>query len=157
MTVLLQPIFAQQETQIGLPDGAIARLGKGKITVMRFFADGTHLAVGTDVGVWIYNVSTGNVKHLLAPHPRGVDNLVISPDERVLASSGCSSPVILLWDLGTGEKIQSLSSQLNIEGAALTFSKDGKNLIGLYSDLIGDIVLIRWDVTTGGILSKKGG
>ena len=148
--------LAQDNTQVGLPDGAIARLGKGGITVTKFLADGSHLAVGTDVGVWIYDTSTGKVKHLLQ-HPRGVDNLVISPDGRILASSGGSSPFILLWNLETGKRIQSLRAEMNNECAALTFSKDGKNLIVLYSNVIGDTILIRWVVATGEILSKKKG
>ena len=152
-SVLLQPIFAQHETQVNLPDSAIARIGKGGITVMRFLADGTQLAVGTDIGVWIYDVSTGNVKNLLTPHPRGVDNIVLSPDSRILASSGCSSPVIILWDLGTGKKIQILRSHLNASGSALAFSKDGKTLTGLYSNFWTENTYIRWDVATGKRLS----
>ena len=148
--------LAQDNTQVGLPEGAIARLGKGGISVMKFLADETHLAVGTDVGVWIYDTRTGKVKHLLQ-HPRGVDNLVISPDGRILASSGGSSPFILLWNLETGKRIQSLRAEMNNDGAALRFSKDEKDLIGLYSDVIGDTILIRWVVATGEILSKKKG
>ena len=41
--------FAQDNTEVGLPDGAIARLGKGGINLMRFSPDGTRLAVGTDI------------------------------------------------------------------------------------------------------------
>ena len=42
--------FAQDNTKVGLPEGAIARLGKGGINLMRFSPDGTRLVVGTDVG-----------------------------------------------------------------------------------------------------------
>ena len=49
--------FAQDNTKIGLPEGAITRLGKGGINLMRFSPDGTRLAVGTDVGVWLYDVT----------------------------------------------------------------------------------------------------
>ena len=60
-TILLNAIlfltsFAQDNTKVGLPEGAIARLGKGGINFMRFSPDGTRLAVGTDVGVWLYDV-----------------------------------------------------------------------------------------------------
>ncbi len=44
-------IFAQDNTQVGLPDGAIARLGKGSINFIQFSPDGTHLAVRTTIGV----------------------------------------------------------------------------------------------------------
>ncbi len=44
--------FAQDNTQVGLPEGALARLGKGGISVIKFSPDGTRLAVGTSIGVW---------------------------------------------------------------------------------------------------------
>jgi len=155
LTVIILPSMAQEETQKSLPDGAIARLGKGKITVLKFTHDGRHMAVGTDIGVWVYDVNTGKVKRLLTPHPRGVDNIVISPDQRTLASSGCKSPVILLWDIHTGKRINTLRSELNIDGSAMAFTKDGKHLIGLYSNLRGENILLSWDVSTGEIISKK--
>ena len=154
VSVLLPPIFAQPDTHVNLPDGAVARFGKGKITVMRYLADGTLLAVGTDIGVWIYDVSTGNVQHLLAPHPRGVDNFVLSPDRRILASSGCKSGVVILWDLNTGKKIRSLRGEVNVIGSALAFSKDGQTLVGLYTNQTADNTLKRWDVATTRVLSR---
>lgn len=153
--VLLQPIFAQQDTQVNLPDGAVARIGKGKITTMRFIADGTQLAVGTDIGVWIYDVKTKNVKHLLTPHPEGVDNLVISPDNNILASSGCKSGVVILWDLKTGKKLRTLHAEVNVVGSALAFAKDGKTLAGIYTDQTADYILKRWDVATTKVLSRE--
>lgn len=154
VSVLLPPIFAQPDTYVNLPDGAVARFGKGKITVMRYLADGTRLAVGTDIGVWIYDVSTGNVQHLLAPHPRGVDNFVLSPDRRILASSGCKSGVVILWDLNTGKKICSLRGEVNVIGSALAFYEDGKTLVGLYTNQTADNTLKRWDVATTRVLSR---
>ena len=45
-----------------LPDGAIARFGKGGISqgdrVFAFSPDGKLLAVSTEIGVWIYDVKT---------------------------------------------------------------------------------------------------
>ena len=46
--VTIQSIHAQTKILKGLPDDAIARLGKGGINVIQFSPDGTHLAVGTD-------------------------------------------------------------------------------------------------------------
>lgn len=62
---------SQDNTQVGLPEGAIARLGKGGISIIRFSPNGTHLAVGTTVGVWLYDVKTGNAKALFPAKPRG--------------------------------------------------------------------------------------
>ncbi len=69
--VSVSTLFSQDNTQVGLPEGAIARLGKGGISIIRFSPNGTHLAVGTTVGVWLYDVKTGNAKALFPAKPRG--------------------------------------------------------------------------------------
>jgi len=154
LAIIVPPISAQSETQVNLPEGAIARLGKGKITKLQFLDNGSLLAVGSDIGVWIYEVNTGNIKHLLTPHPGGVDNFALSPDQNTLASSGCNSRKVILWDLNTGEKKLSLSGEVNIIGNALAFSKDGKTLVGLFTSQTADNTLKRWNVKTARVLSK---
>ena len=52
--VFLLTSFAQDNTKVGLPEGAIARLGKGGIVAMRFSPDGARLAIGTEIGAWVY-------------------------------------------------------------------------------------------------------
>ena len=42
-----------------LPKAAKMRLGKGGINDMQFSPDGTQLAVGNDIGIWLYDVKTG--------------------------------------------------------------------------------------------------
>ena len=42
-----------------LPKKAKARLGKGRVNHLTFTPDGTQLAVGTSIGVWIYDAETG--------------------------------------------------------------------------------------------------
>ena len=46
MVGILSNSPAQDNTKVGLPEGAIARLGKGGINLRRFSPDGTRLAVG---------------------------------------------------------------------------------------------------------------
>ena len=53
-------VFHQHETRSELPEGAIKRLGKGGINIMRFSPDGKFFAVGSDVGLYLYDVATGN-------------------------------------------------------------------------------------------------
>ena len=67
-TVIISNSFAQDNTKVGLPEGAIARLGKGGINLMRFSPDGTRLVVGTDVGVWVYDVPDGKETFLFTEH-----------------------------------------------------------------------------------------
>ena len=106
--VLLLSSFAQDNTKVGLPEGAIARLGKGGINLMRFSPDGTRLAVGTDVGVWLYDVPDGKATALFTEHPGQVNALAFSTDGKILASGGFANPIIQLWDLETGSKLPTL-------------------------------------------------
>ena len=51
---------AQDYTQMGLPDGAKYRIGKGTINGNIVFSpDGTRFAVGSSIGVWMYDAHTG--------------------------------------------------------------------------------------------------
>ena len=46
-------------SQLELPKAAKARFGKSGINAIQFSPDGTQLAVGTDIGVWLYDMETG--------------------------------------------------------------------------------------------------
>ena len=138
--------FAQDNAKVGLPEGAIARLGKGGINIMRFSPDGTRLAVGTDVGVWLYDVPDGKETALFTEHPGQVNALAFSTDGKILASGGFANPVIQLWNLETDSKLTTLKlAERHDWITALAFSEDNTILISL--DTFGDI--IYWDVETG--------
>ena len=137
--------FAQDNTKIGLPEGAIARLGKGGINLMRFSPDGTRIAVGTDVGVWLYDVPDGKETALFTEHPRQVNALAFSTDGKILASGGDINPVIQLWDLDTDSQRSTLTLPEGTQSIlTLTFAKDNTILISL--DKSGYITY--WDVAT---------
>ena len=136
--------FAQDNTKVGLPEGAIARLGKGGINLMRFSPDGTHLAVGTDVAVWLYDVPDGKETALFTEHPGQVNALAFSTDGKILASGGSNNPAIQLWDLETGNKLTTLTGGKR-SIAALAFTKDNTILISLDQSR----ELAHWDVSTG--------
>ena len=142
---LLLTSFAQDNTKVGLPEGAIARLGKGGINLMRFSPDGTRLAVGTDVGVWLYDVPDGKETALFTGHPGQVNALAFSTDGKILASGGHVNPVIQLWNLDTDSKLSTLTLPEEIQSiSTLTFAKDNTILISL--DESGNITY--WDVKT---------
>ena len=144
--VFLLTLCAQDNTKVGLPEGAIARLGKGGINLMRFSPDGTRLAVGTDVGVWLYDVPDGQETALFTEHTGQVNALAFSTDGKILASGGSANPVIQLWDLDTDSKLITLKlAERHYSITALAFSEDNAILISL--DTFGDI--IYWDVSTG--------
>ena len=136
--------FAQDNTKAGLPEGAIVRLGKGGINLMRFSPDGTRLAVGTDIGVWLYDVPDGKETALFAEHTGQVNALAFSTDGKILASGGFNNPTIQLWDLDTDSQLSTLTSEAIQSISTLTFAKDDTILISM--DQSGNINY--WDVDT---------
>ncbi len=143
---------AQQNTQIGLPDGAIARLGKGGINVMLFSPNGKQLAIGTSIGVWLYDVDNGNKTALPTGNVRHFNTLAFSNDGKILASGGIHNTSILLWNTETGSKNISIKlSDRFSRVAAITFTNENTTLIGLGKNRYVTV----WDVNSGEELSQN--
>ena len=66
--LFLSDASAEDSTQWKLPEGAIARLGKGSIHDVKYFRDGSRLAVASSIGVWIHDAQTGEAIDLLSKH-----------------------------------------------------------------------------------------
>ncbi|MCG9131696.1 sigma-70 family RNA polymerase sigma factor [Candidatus Poribacteria bacterium] len=139
---------AKDYSQWELPKAAKARFGKGGINAMQFSPDGTQLAVGSDVGVWLYDVATGEEQSLF----RGACRyLAFSPDGRFLVNGGERSDVgkIQLWEIATGREV--LFPEVYDTASALRFSSDGKMLVSVGS---GGWALISLDIETGKLTEK---
>ncbi len=140
--------FADDNTKVGLPEGAIARLGKGGINIIRFSPDGTYLAVGTDVGVWLYDVQDGTETALFSDHVGHVNALAFSQDGNLLASGGFNNPVIEVWDLDNKSNYATIElNQPTVTLSALAFY--GRILVGYSSREV-----IYWKVEDSRALSK---
>lgn len=141
--------YANDYTQVGLPDGAIARLGKGGINIMRFSPDGSKLAVGTDVCVWLYDVSDGNATALFTDKPIQVNALAFSNDGSILASGGFGNTTIQLWNLESDTKHSTLFSK-SVSKSVYTLGFIGKTLLSF--DSSGRITY--WNIGNGDILTE---
>ena len=67
--MFVQEIHAQDYTRWHLPDGALARLGKGGTgqgdRPVAYSPDGTRIAVASGIGIWLYNAVTRGRNRLL--------------------------------------------------------------------------------------------
>ena len=117
-------------TKWQLPKAAKARLGKGGINALQFSPDGTQIAVGSNIGIWVYEVLTGKEIAMFA----GVSQSVaFSPDGRFIASGGGKfwASEFQLWETGTGHKVSHIEARH--PASALQFSEDSKTLVRLGS------------------------
>lgn len=133
-----------------LPEGVKARIGSGRVNVMQYSPDGNLLAVGSDIGVWIYNVHTAEPQSLLAAHASVINGISFTPDGETLAAA-CEDGTIRVWDLSTGEQKQIFTrreyrSDYSFRSGVddVSFTPDGRTLAavsGYHLDL--------WNIVTG--------
>ena len=141
----ITPVIGGAYQKWRLPNGAIARLGKGSIgggdRVVAFSLDG-HFAVASDIGIWLYDVATSRELALLTGHTDGVNVVAFSPDGIAIAS-GSADRTVKFWDVATGENIATLEGH---RGGVNTvaFSPDGKML----ASGAWDNTVRLWDVET---------
>ena len=131
-------------TKWHLPKEAKARFGKGGINVLQFSPDGTQIAVGSSIGVWLYDLKTGKE---ITMFPGMCASIVFSPDGRFIARSGGKFKFhegFELREIATGQKVKLIDSPP--AASILRFSENGKTLITLGNQ--GDSIS-RLNIGTG--------
>ena len=142
-TLALQASFAQDYTRWGLPDSAIARLGKGGITGnVAYSPDGRRLAVTSNIGIWLYDARTYAEVNLIARHTRIAYSVAFSPDSAMLAVGYYDA--LRLWDAGTGKHVRTLEGHVGGINC-VAFSPDGFTL----ASGSRDSTIRLWDARTG--------
>ena len=113
-------------TTWALPEGAIARLGKGDVGDVKLSPDGTYFAVGTGVGLWWYDVSSMLPIALWETERGLISSVDFSHDGKWIVISSWDQ-VIKVLDVQTGECIYQIEGQSGQSGFEhITFSSNGK-------------------------------
>ena len=99
------------------------RLGKGGLRRMQFSPDGSQLAVGSTIGVWLYDVDTCN-EIALFPDIHGA--YVFSADGRFLTNAEG------MWEIGTGQRFSEHDDLPDVDVA--WFLKDHKTFVSMGKD-----------------------
>ena len=143
LSICSLPTVAQDYTQFSLPEGAIARLGKGTLGEVQFSPDGSRLAVSTSVGIWFYDPDTGKELDLLPQTEcTSAFALTYSPDGNTLARAVDDSKVHL-WDVHTKQH-RGTFTKYGRGITSIVYSPDGTTIVSGNSD--GGIRV--WDVNT---------
>lgn len=135
--------FGQNETQIGLPENAISRIGDGTFNDIAYSPDGKQLAVAASIGIWLYDTDTYKPLSLLTGHTDSVLTVKYSADGKILAS-GSRDNTIRLWDPSTEKNIAVLTGHQN--GVTdIAISGDSRTLASVGAD---EKVIRLWNLNT---------
>ena len=116
-------------TTWALPEGAVARLGRGREPSMAFSPDGKHLAIGNSLGLWLYDLATLSPIALWETARGMVGQVAFSPNEKWIASSN-SDQILKVLDIQNGACLAEVKTDDYISG--LTFSYNNQYLAAAY-------------------------
>ena len=147
-------------TTWALPPGSVARLGQGCVNDIAFSPDSNRVAVGTPIGLWLYELSTVSPIALWHTGQERISAISFSPNGKWIAT-GNRDGGVKVWELQTGRCITQMkrrSDQKHLprqnEISRLVFSPDNQQLaVSGRHDYIVDV----WCPKTGEHLAKING
>ena len=142
-------------TTWALPEGAIARLGRGCLRDIAFSPDGQHFAVGTDIGLWLYEPSTLSPIALWETDRGYIDSVTFSPDSQWIALHR-HHEAIRVWDIQNEVCIAEMELTKAQDRWGLSkpvFSQDGEHLV-VFNGREYNRKVQSWSPQTGALLSE---
>ena len=146
-TLLLSLAYAQDHSELNLPDGAKDRFGKGWVRDIEFSPDGSQLAVATTTGVWIYDSHTGKQINRFEEHMGGANAISYSQNGQLLAAAH-QDETIRLWEPTKKEQKKPVPALRGHKDKiyAVTFSSDSNS--SMLASASADKTIRLWDPYT---------
>ena len=143
-------------SQWNLPEGAVARFGKGNAGHIAISPDGKTLASSGGAGVWLHDAETGKETALLRVDDHEMRSAAFSPDGGSIAAvigNYNFKNAIWIWDARTTEHLRTLKqarARPRIDDDVnVVYSPDGQTLASAGFEHIVRI----WDAGDGDVLS----
>ena len=143
----LPSIEGEDVTTWALPEGAIARLGRGRVRDMAFSPDGQYLAVGASIGLWLYELPTLSPIALWNTERGRTGAVAFSPDSHRIVMSTFAGNLIV-WNIQSGACIAQMEKFDNQETCPPIFSQDGQHLVAADYRMKNRKIYV-WDSHTG--------
>ncbi|MDJ0576024.1 MAG: WD40 repeat domain-containing protein [Xenococcaceae cyanobacterium MO_234.B1] len=110
-----------------------------------FSPDGKTFAIAEDTKIGVFSTATGTRIRTLQGHPKRVSDVAISPDGEQLVSVSSEVRDIRIWDLKTGNLIETLTEDIG-PIRCIDFTPDGKLFIT--GSIGNDRTIQFWDANT---------
>jgi len=123
----------------------VARLGKGTMNVMAWSPDGKQWAVGSSIGVYLYDAATGQQTAFWETNT-WVTSVAFSPTGVQLAS-GATDGTVRLWRVSDGSLVRTLEGH-EYGVSSVVFSPDGT----LLASGSGDRTVKLWRISDGALV-----
>ena len=143
-------IDGEDVTMWALPDGAVARLGRGRNNDVAFSPNGQYLAVGTSIGFWLYELPTLSPIALLDTARGMVSAVAFSADSRwILTYTFVEN--LKVWDVQSGTCVTQIEIPNERHCPRTVFSQDGQRIAAASHESNGKIYI--WCARTGAQLN----
>jgi len=135
---------------LALPEGVVARLGRGSVNQVTFSPDGKMLAVASSIGVWLYDSITFSEIGLIETGTI-VNSISFNPDGTAIAGGG-EDGAIRIWEVNSRKLIRMLKGHTDRVSSVAFSTEDA--LLASGSD---DGTIKLWEVNSGSLIKTLDG
>lgn len=145
-----KPLNDADVTTWHLPNGAIGRLARGRVTDMSFSLNGEYLAVATAIGCWLYDRASLKPITLFDQENGMVRAVIFSNDNQFIATCN-SDGVVKIWETQSLQCQAEIDHRKNVDATTgsfwnLRFSQDNQYLAASSLDMPN--VVYAWQQNT---------